>query len=396
MASSPLAKLDNIANGLDKRAEMEISADDPDKRRLLISESDELEDREWLSRNKEDVVTLITKYRKISLLKKCQAETVTNTITIRSGELHDAHVTKAYCDKFDKELKSLGLQTLHVKLEPIKGNKGQQEFGVRLVGSSGIPVYDVASEGEQRCIALAAFLAELSQTSHQSSLVFDDPVSSLDHSRRRSLAARLCLESTQRQVIIFTHDPVFLYELLDSAENQELEPSCRHLMFSGKTPGFSETGLPWDWQKYKSRLDCLEKEHNRIAPTWSPIPTPANIDSMRHAYDHFRATLEKIVQDVVLGGVVARYRSWIKVELLEKVVGFSETEYKEIARLHKKACDITSAHDCAGIRHLSIPSPNELHVDIGDLKKVVEKAHQRGNPTSVTPAGAGPASGAKA
>ncbi len=47
--------------------------------------------------------------------------------------------------------------------------------------SAAEPVGKVLSEGEHRCVALAAFLAELSTIDAQSAIVFDDPVSSLDH-----------------------------------------------------------------------------------------------------------------------------------------------------------------------------------------------------------------------
>ena len=53
-------------------------------------------------------------------------------------------------------------------------------FQVRLINKPSEPVGKVLSEGEHRCVALAAFLAELSTIDAQSAIVFDDPVSSLD------------------------------------------------------------------------------------------------------------------------------------------------------------------------------------------------------------------------
>lgn len=376
LMSSPITRLEHAAEALDRRAAMELSADDPERRKLLVAEQDGLEDREWLSRTKQEVLDQLARFRMAALLAKCCADTTTNTITIRSGELYDAHVTQAFCNCFKIERDALGLKTLQVELEPIKGSKGDRQFGVRLVGSKR-SVHEVASEGEQRCIALAAFLAELSQASHKSALVFDDPVSSLDHARRTSLARRLCVEARQRQVIVFTHDPIFLCELLESAEGSGITPACRHLLWSGSSPGFCEVGLPWDLQKYKDRLDALGKEQRRMAGTWSPIPTPSNVADMRRAYSHFRATLEKIVQDVILSGVVARYRSWIKVELLEQIVGFSEVECKEALRLHKRACDVTEAHDPAAGKHAPVPSPDEFRDDVVALKALAEQAKQR-------------------
>lgn len=39
------------------------------------------------------------------------------------------------------------------------GKKGETKFGLRLVSAGNSKVADIASEGEQRCIALAAFLS---------------------------------------------------------------------------------------------------------------------------------------------------------------------------------------------------------------------------------------------
>ena len=66
---------------------------------------------------------------------------------------------------------------------------------------------------------------------------------------------------------------------------------------------------------------------------------------MRTTYSGLRATLERIIQDLVFAGTVMRYRDWIKVDNLRHVVGFTQGEYEEIARLHKAACDATEAHD---------------------------------------------------
>ena len=71
---------------------------------------------------------------------------------------------------------------------------------------------EILSEGEQRAIALGSFLAEMHLANHLGGIVFDDPVSSLDHYRRKDVARRLVDEAKIRQVIILTHDTVFLGE----------------------------------------------------------------------------------------------------------------------------------------------------------------------------------------
>ncbi|MGH2833390.1 MAG: AAA family ATPase, partial [Solirubrobacteraceae bacterium] len=72
----------------------------------------------------------------------------------------------------------------------------------------------VLSQGEQRIIALADFLAEALMRPSGAPLVFDDPVCGLDRSHAGHLATRLAELSVRRQVIVFTHDIWFVGELL--------------------------------------------------------------------------------------------------------------------------------------------------------------------------------------
>ena len=374
---SPAAALEASAVAYDKRAQTELSAVDPDERKKMIAERNELADREWLSANVQALLDQIERYGLIALLKKCLKDTTTNTISLRSGDIHDMLVSKALCDKFEAEIKALGPHSLDVKLEIVGANKGERKFGIRLSNAVNAPLAEIASEGEQRCIALAAFLAELSQASHKSALVFDDPVSSLDHNRRASVAKRLCEEALVRQVIIFTHDAVFLEELFDHCAEMKIPNACNYVSWKGNAPGYAEKGLPWDWQGYVERLHHLDEEQRRVAKDWQSVPNPENIAAMARAYDQYRAALEKIVQDCVLAGVVSRYRSWIKVEKLHKIVDFTEAECKEIERLEKKASDNLTGHTKATGKQQQIPTPADLKADIDALKRVVDAAMNR-------------------
>ncbi len=217
LTASPCAELVKLAEALDRRAKDELAAADPEKAKALAAERDELTDKKWLASKMDEVKAQIGWYNYAAKLEKCRDDCTTNAITIKSGELHEAHVTAAFCKAFEDELAALGMRTLPVKLDAAKGAKGERRFGVKLNGTTSVKVGDIASEGEHRCIALAAFMAELSQASHKSALVFDDPVSSLDHKRRDAIAARLMKEAERRQVIVFTHDLAFVCDIESAA-----------------------------------------------------------------------------------------------------------------------------------------------------------------------------------
>ena len=123
LPASPADAIVAMATGLEQRATMEETADDPAARTKLISERDELAAREWLAGVKDEVLAQIERYKRVAILEACQGDTATNQITIKNTELTKLLVTDAFCTRFQAEVNDLGLRTITVKLEPIKGKK---------------------------------------------------------------------------------------------------------------------------------------------------------------------------------------------------------------------------------------------------------------------------------
>jgi len=371
------ASIRNTSTALEARAKTEESAHDPATRKKLMDERSELAAHEWLVGVKSDVLAQIERQKLINRLKDCQKDTHTAAITAKSTDLTKHFVTDAFRDRFQTETKALGLRTLEVSLEAVQGKKGETRFGLRLAPATGHKVIEIASEGEQRCVALAAFMAELSQASHQSSLVFDDPVSSLDHWHREMIAARLVEEATKRQVIVFTHDVVFLNDLLALSEEAPTPPHVLSLEWNDGTPGKYVKGLPWDC---KPPLECLKElgqDHKNIAATWNPQPNAANVQAMRQVYSRLRATLERIIEHDLLAGVVSRFKSQIVTGKINEVIWIPPAECDEMRRLIKRCHDITGAHTPAPGKHALVPAPFELAADLAATKKLFDTIRAR-------------------
>jgi energy-coupling factor transporter ATP-binding protein EcfA2 len=364
----------NLIIILEARAKTEESANDPEIRKKLEIELLELEEREWLSSVKANVLEQIERFKIITELKRCETDLKTASITSKSKDLTNQFVTEAFKRRFKEELKTLGLNSLDVDLEAVQGKKAETRFGLRLVSAGCSKLIEIASEGEQRCIALAAFLSELSQASHQSALVFDDPVSSLDYWHREKIAKRLVTESKQRQVIIFTHDVVFLTDLLAFAEETNLTPNVLTLELRNNVPGQYLQGLPWDRKNPKACLTELERDQKTISANWNSYPNSENIRAMRHAYSLLRSTLERIVESELLSGVICRFKSKVDTSKLESLIGITNTECDEIKRLLKKCHQLTEAHD-PGMN--TIPAPADLMQDITATNELINTIKQR-------------------
>lgn len=103
---------------------------------------------------------------------------------------------------------------------------------------TGVDPSRVLSEGEQTAVALADFLTEIELNGSCVGVVFDDPVTSMDHMRKESIAQRLVKEAARRQVIVFTHDILFTNYLATAAEEMGVAFAGRTVWRDGtETPG---------------------------------------------------------------------------------------------------------------------------------------------------------------
>lgn len=380
--------ISDLVDALEGRAKSEESADDPATKAKLLQEKAEIEARQWLATVLTQAEEQVDRYAEKERLTALLKDTNTAAITQKSTELTKQLITDRFCERFNEELAGLGLTTLTVELKSIQGAKGQTSFGLRMPSAVlGLQLREVASEGEQRCMTLALFMAELSTASHQSALVFDDPVSSLDQGHRNKIARRLAKEALTRQVIVLTHDAVFVNDLKEEAHRLKQQAEFRTIHWgvadaSATTtkPGAVADGLPWEAKSTADRIEKLRQAQSKLAKTWgSPVPTVEQVGKMKTAYNWLRATVERLVEHEVFGNVVYRYRTYVNLKNLHKTIGFTQDEHDRITALFQRACEVTDAHDPAAGNPSPSPTPAELLVDINELADLHETIRKRAN-----------------
>jgi AAA domain len=371
---APETILQDAIKALEDRETTEKAASDPVARKVLETELKELAAREWLSGVQGNVLEQIERHKIVAELEGCRKDLNTTQITTKSNDLADTFVTAAFKSRFQVETKKLGLTTLSVAMDAARGKKGIVLFGLRLIKAINGTVAAIASEGERRCVALAAFLAELSQASHLSALVFDDPVSSLDHRHRYKIAERLVSESAVRQVIVFAHEVIFLNDLLTLAENASQSPHILTLDWDNSAPGKCVEGLPWDRKNPNDCLDALDKIQAAIAAKWNPHPSTTNVDEMRNAYSLLRSVMERIVEKELLDGIIQRFESQVVAGKVKYLLGVTQNECDETKRLLQKCHDLTNAHAPS---MAPIPTPSDLKQDIADARTLIATIRAR-------------------
>jgi hypothetical protein len=291
------------------------------------SELSELEARSTLAEHLDQVLGAIERKQRVAAYRQCINETGTASITRESTELTKRLVTERLAGAFHDELGKLEFTHLAVALKPAKGARGALLHQLVFTNAPGIVVARVLSEGESRTLALAAFLAELTTATAPSAIIFDDPVSSLDHIWRERIASRLVNEARVRQVIVFTHDIAFLRMLIDKGSRAGIKLEHQYLRRDGSFSGLSSQELPWVAMPLKERIGRLRNMCQMAEKTCRTEGASAYERDGREIFGYLREAWEQAIEEVLLNSVVERFRPSI--------------ETKRVRHLH----DITSA-DC--------------------------------------------------
>ena len=371
---SVVQKLRDLASRELRRAHKIRLSIDETKRAALIKEREELRVRYQLQRQIKAVEAWFDRLkRKQSLLSLAKTLTTAH-FTKKAKELFAGAVTQPLLNALNEEFNAIGVSK--IRLKPSLSEKGEKsKVLVKLVipAVKVTPLASVLSEGEQRAIAVASFLAELKVSGHTNAIVFDDPMSSMDVAFREAVAKRLANESKVRQVIVFSHDPVFVCQL--RLASQDVGNACEFRYLESRVPhvGFVSDGLPWDSCSIESRIDRLEKEQKKLEKLpWPLYPTDEQKQEMRSVYDRLRASVEQFVRDKCLGGVIRRYDDYVRVENLKMVFALDQSLITRVLKLYSRCHKIVAAHDHTSAGIVGIPTDRDLKADIAEFRQLNE------------------------
>ncbi len=367
--SPPLQHLELLATGIEATAGEMTRAADPVGRKRAETRHAELHARSVLAELREQIHAEIDRRARINAYELCIKDTDTRAATKFSTDLTKKYVTDALTAAFADELKRLGFTTLELELRPAGAQKGVLYHQVCLRHATKAQLPKVVSEGESRCIALAAFLAEVRGATHASAIVFDDPVSSLDHRWRANVSSRLVEESKSRQVIVFTHEMVFLAALLQEAERQGVQYSAQTISRgSDSLSGHVEQGLPWTGLPTQKRIGALKQEWQRAEKIYREQGQKAYEPVATRLYADLRRTWERAVEEVLLNEVVLRFRQGIETNRLKKIGDITADDLKAIESGMTKCSKWEGGHDQSLAANEPVPVPDEVKADIDSLE----------------------------
>lgn len=175
----------------------------------------QLQENESISKQKEPIKKWFEADKAENNLRSKSTKINTAKTTTLSKIAHNELLTETLKQNFTDELSFLGYKNLNLKIENAGGGKGTSS--TKLTLSKNNDIKTILSEGEQKAVALALFIAEAKIQKSKNPIVLDDPVNSLDHKIAGKFAQRLL--KLENQVILFNHNRLFLDAFETSKEN---------------------------------------------------------------------------------------------------------------------------------------------------------------------------------
>lgn len=255
----------------------------------------QFQENESISKQKENIEKWFKLDMLMNSLKSKAANISTTKITNISKQAHNDLLTETLKQNFTDELNSLGYKGLDIKIENARGGKGTSSTKLTLSKNNDIKA--ILSEGEQKAVALALFIAESKIQKNKNPIILDDPVNSLDHKIAGKFTQQLL--QLDNQVILFNHNRLFLDAFETSKENhicKTIDTVCnkskgKHIrIYQVNSEGKNTKGVLINYKSNKAKEHMLEADHllNK-----SPFEDELKVASL------LRKTVECVIDEVV-------------------------------------------------------------------------------------------------
>jgi energy-coupling factor transporter ATP-binding protein EcfA2 len=289
---------------------------------------------------------------------------ILRSLTEAAKDASEELLNKDFGKRFENECKALRAPNVTLNFP---GRQGQVTRR-KLVAS--FKPNQVLSEGEQKALALADFLAEVTCVPASSPVVFDDPITSMDYRRIHEVCDRIVALAGDHQIIVFTHNIWFAAELLGKADKKNwkyydirLEGGDAGVVTAASHPRVDTIAQVSG--TVKNLIDAAEKQAGEIRAAL-----------VEKGYEKLRGLCEIVVEHEMLKGVVQRYAPNVMMTKLDKInVGKLQESVAVIMPVFEKSCRYIASHsqppETQGIR----PTLDELKVDYDTVLKA-RQAHK--------------------
>lgn len=273
----------------------------------LLLEQQLLNDRHRLSGQYDEVAAAVESLQWLSKATPCIRgfSAIQRDVTSKQKALATTLVAQGFIARFTENCNALKLE-LPVQFR-FAGDAGTTDRKIEIsnAGTAGVDPSRVLSEGEQTAAALADFLTEIELNGTCAGVIFDDPVTSMDHVRKELIAQRLVDEATRRQVIVFTHDILFTNYLATAAEDKGVSFAGRTVWRDDNDAPGAIDRLAFPHEHYEGAAYDRAKKHYDAARALTGAPQR---DALEKACGSLRTGYEDFIQKKLFNNVVRRWR----------------------------------------------------------------------------------------
>ena len=305
----------------------------------------------------------------LDLLERKQREAATKPITLQINRLARTYVTEAIGEFF--VAKAHEMRLFQVTLSEPKGRKGTlfQQPTLRSTDgdtlTSKASTMSVLSEGEQTAAGLAGFLTEVHFDNSKSCVIFDDPMSSLDHQRRTSVAKNIVDLAEDRQVIVFTHDVVFLSDVVKRALfcgipicERSVERDAQH------RPGRIVNDFPWKAKHVTERIQDLNDLLAGIKRVRSELSRSDYENRTSDWAGKLSETWERLIRSEIIYRVVDRSTTEVRPMMVRILAKITDADYDEFRKGYSAASTWARRHDKSEEVSYVAPEPDEMDTEL--------------------------------
>lgn len=278
--------------------------------------------------------------KSIKELSTAKSKFSTNSLTQKQSEAFQSIVQDEYFDLFERFAQELKISNVNLRLIPKKGKTLRKKS----VSTKEYKVSQIMSEGEQKAVAIAEFATDLTMRGDFNTILFDDPVTSLDYKRSEIIADLIYRLSLERQVIVFTHNIMFYYYLYNACSKDK---NKENKFF--KVDEIDKLNKGFVSESFSGRLENLKEIMKKLKVQEQTINSKACFgdaleEALKKGYADIRTWCELMVEEGFFKSVIRRYEPNIMFTKVNSINGDFVEELITVSELFDKACRWMAGH----------------------------------------------------
>jgi hypothetical protein len=170
---------------------------------------------------------------------------------------------------------------------------------------------------------------------------------------------------------------VFLLALHQAAKDLSVVPHDQHVRHTSKGAGVCVEELPWAAMAVRKRIGHVKNEWQAVDKLFRDGHQDQYEKDAKNLYGLLREAWERGLEEVLLGGVIERFRPGVQTQQIIAIADITEEGCKAVEKGMSKCSAWLRGHDQSAAAPAPVPKPAELKADIEELDNWVKAINKR-------------------